>query len=87
MHVLKSQKHIIKAIINDFNKFAKNLYVVFVASHKHEHLKGRIGQIGLALAEGVCVMLPNQSSSGFSSAPPGSRAITCRPLPATPWPL
>ena len=47
---------------------------MFVASHKHEHLKGLIGQGGplrlqdvLALAEGACVMLPNQSSSGFSS--------------------
>ncbi len=51
-----------------------NLYVMFVASHKPEHLKGLIGQGGplrlqvvLALAEGACVMLPNQSSSGFSS--------------------
>jgi hypothetical protein len=47
---------------------------MFVASHKHEHLKGLIGQRGplrlqdvLALVGGVCVMLPNQSSSGFSS--------------------
>ncbi len=43
---------------------------MFVASHKHEHLKGLIGQGGplclqdvLALAEGACVMVPNLSSS------------------------
>ncbi len=37
---------------------------MFVASHKHEHLKGLIGQGGplrlqdvLALAEGACVMV------------------------------
>jgi hypothetical protein len=47
---------------------------MFVASHKHEHLKGIIGLRGhlrlqdvLSLAGGACVMLPNQSSSGFSS--------------------
>jgi hypothetical protein len=47
---------------------------MFVASHKHENLKGLIGQRGplrlqdvLALAGGACVMVPNQSSSGFSS--------------------
>jgi hypothetical protein len=44
----------------------KNRYMMFVASHKHEHLKGLIGQRGplclqdvLALAEGPCVMVPN----------------------------
>jgi hypothetical protein len=47
---------------------------MFVASHKLEHLKGLIGQGGplplqdvLALAEGACVMVPEQSPSGFSS--------------------
>ncbi len=43
---------------------------MFVASHKHEHLKGLMGQGGtlrlqdvLALAEGACVMVPNLSCS------------------------
>jgi hypothetical protein len=47
---------------------------MFFASHKHEHLEGLIGQRGplclqdvLALAEGACVMVTNQSSSRFSS--------------------
>jgi hypothetical protein len=48
-------------LINDFKKFA-------TASNKHEHLKGLIGQFYvLALTGGACVMLPNLSSSGFSS--------------------
>ncbi len=53
---------------------------MFSAFQKHEHLKGLIGQGGplrlkdvLALAEGACVML--------------AAATSCRPLPATPWPL
>ena len=43
---------------------------MFVASHKHEHLKGLIGQGGplrlqdvLALAEGACVMVAAATSS------------------------
>ncbi len=57
---------------------------MFVASHKHEHLKGLIGQVGplclqdvLALAKGACVMV-----AAATSSPPA-----CRPLPATPWTL
>ena len=48
--------------MRDFKKFAKNRYVMFVARHKHEHLKGLICQRGplclqdvLALVEGACV--------------------------------
>ncbi len=47
---------------------------MFVASHKHEHLKGLMDQGGplrlqdvLALAEVACVMVPKQSFFGFSS--------------------
>ncbi len=67
-------KNLINVLINYLKKFTQNHYVIFVASHKHEHLKGLIGQGGplrlqdvFALAEGACVMVPNQSSSGFSS--------------------
>jgi|688.fasta_scaffold2859423_1 hypothetical protein len=53
----------------------KNCYVVFFASHKHEHLKGLFGQGGplcnqdvLALAEGACVMLAaSTTSSSFTT--------------------
>ncbi len=45
-----------------FKNSPKNRYVVFVARHKHEHLKGLIGWRGplclqdvLALVEGACV--------------------------------
>jgi hypothetical protein len=46
--------------------------MMFVASHKHENLKGLISQgvpllLQDVLGEGACVMVPNQSSSGFSS--------------------
>ncbi len=49
---------------------------MFSASHKHEHLKGLIGQGGplslkdvLALAEGACVMVVAASlSSSFMQA-------------------
>jgi hypothetical protein len=46
--------------------------MMFVASHKHENLKGLISQgnplrFQDVLAEGACVMVPNQSSWGFSS--------------------
>jgi hypothetical protein len=49
--------------MRDFKKFAKkSLRNVWVARHKHEHLKGLIGQRGprclqdvLALVEGACV--------------------------------
>jgi hypothetical protein len=48
--------------MKDFKKFAKNRYVKLVACHKHEHLKGLIGQRSplclqdvLALVEGACV--------------------------------
>jgi hypothetical protein len=46
--------------------------MMFVASHKHEDLKGLISQgnplcFQDVLAEGACVMVPNQSSSKFSS--------------------
>jgi hypothetical protein len=74
---------------------------MFVASHKHQYLKGLIDQGGplrlqdvLALAEGACVMVPNQSSSGFSStlvlqklAAANSSSSFMQDLPATPWPL
>jgi hypothetical protein len=50
--------------------------VMFVASHKHEHLKGLIGQGGslhlqdvLVMAEGACVMVATvTSSSSFIQA-------------------
>ena len=58
---------------------------MFGASHKHEHLKGLIGQGGplrlkdvLALAEGACVIVMQL---------PPRLPPSCRPLPATPWPL
>ncbi len=76
---------------------------MFVAFHKHEHLKGFIGQGGplplqnvLALAEGACLMVPNQSSSsGFSStlvslelvAATKSSSFMQASISATPWPL
>ncbi len=48
--------------MRDFKKFAKKSFMMFVARHKHEHLKGLIGQRGplclqdvLALVEGACV--------------------------------
>jgi hypothetical protein len=49
---------------------------MFVASHKHEHLKGLTGQGGplclqgvIALAEGACVMVAAAtSSSSFMQA-------------------
>jgi hypothetical protein len=46
--------------------------MMFVASHKHENLKGLISQgnprrFQDVLAGGACVMVPNQSSWGFSS--------------------
>jgi hypothetical protein len=46
--------------------------MMFVASHKHENLKGLISQgnplrLQDVLAEGACVMVTNQSSLGFSS--------------------
>ncbi len=54
----------------------KNRYVMFITSHKHEHLMGLIGQGGplrlqdvLALAEGACVMVAaGTSSSSFVQA-------------------
>jgi hypothetical protein len=56
--------------------FTKNRYVMYVASHKHEHLKGLIGQGGplclqdvLALTEDACVMeAAATSSSSFLHA-------------------
>ena len=48
---------------------------MFGAFHKHEHLKGLIGQVGplrlkdvLARAEGACVIATATSSSSFMQA-------------------
>jgi hypothetical protein len=54
---------------------------MFVASHKHEHLKDLIGQRGplclqdvLALAEGACVMVLQRSSSFMQASTCNSMA-------------
>jgi hypothetical protein len=88
-------------LIKGLKKFTQKLLHDVVASHKHQHLKGLIGHGGplrlqdvLALAEGACVMVPNQSSSGLSStlvsqklAAAYSSSSFMQDQPATPRPL
>jgi hypothetical protein len=66
--------------------------MMFVASHKHENLKGLISQGGPLhlqdfLAEGACVMYqtshPPNSPLCLLQLPP-HLSSSCRPLPATP---